>query len=130
MKKLVLCFLLCFNICACTYKPYKDFEEYYILEMKNQTLTLAPSNYDGDAKEMFEDKIIQKELADKVKYYDVVIHTTVKNDIHKTKVNKKKITKQAIEEAIEYDYAYVRVTYDENGKIDTITLWGELIIYE
>lgn len=130
MKKIVLCFLLCFSICACTYKLYKAYEEYYILEMKNQTLTLAPFDYDGDAKEMFEDKIIQKELADKVKYYDVVIHTTVKKGIHKTKVNKKKITKQAIEEAIEYDYAYVRVTYDENGKIDTITLWGELIIYE
>lgn len=127
MKKLILYLLLCFSLCACVYEPY---EEYYILEKNNTTLTLAPIDYDGDAKDLFKDKIIQKELADKVTCYDVTLYTTVKNNRYKTKKTKKRISMKEIEEAIEYDYAYVRVTYNEDGKIDKMTLWGELTIYE
>ena len=126
----MICLFLCISLCSCAYKPYAPYEEYYILEIKDSTLTLAPTDYDGDTKDLFEDKIIQKELADKVKYYDVLIKTTVKNDIHKSKISKKKVTREAIEEAVEYNSGYVRVTYDEEGKINTVTLWGELTIYK
>ena len=108
----------------------KNYEEYYILDISNQKVTLAPSNYDKDAKEMFDDKIIVKELADKVTYKDISVYTTIKDKKKKSKTTKKTISLKEIEEAIEYDCAYVRITYNKEDKIDSITLWGELIVYE
>lgn len=125
-KKLFILLLL-FTCSACIPATYS---EYYILEMDKNKLTLAPWDYDGDAKESFKDEIVVKELADHVTYKEVSIYSTIKNERKKSKVTKKRITRKDLETAIEYDSAYVRVTFDENDKIDSITLWGELTIYE
>ena len=126
-KKWILLLLLVFTCSACVPSSYS---EYYILEMEQNKVTLAPWDYDGDAKESFKDKIVVKELADRVTYKEISIYTTVKNERRKSKIKKKRITRKDIETAVEYDSAYVRVTFDKEDRINSMTLWGELIIYE
>lgn len=125
MRKLLFIMLL-FLCVGCN----KNYEEYYILDISNQKVTLAPSNYDKDAHEMFKEQIIVKELADKVTYKEISIYTTIKDEKKKSKTTMKSVSLKEIEEAVTYDCAYVRITLNKDNQIDSITLWGEVIVYE
>lgn len=126
MIRKIICILLIFLCCGCK----KQYEEYYILQMDNDQVTLAPAYYDRDTFEQFEDKIIVRELARHVTCKEISVYTIIKEEKEASKRTNKNITLEDIKMAIEYDSAYVRVTFNSKNQIDSITLWGELIVYE
>lgn len=97
-----------------------------ILGYEDGKITLAPCNYDGDAKENFKNNIFEIEESDKAKYRS--LHITIKNG-KETKRDDFMLTdseKASFGEAYHTGY----VLFADDGKIENITFYGTLEITE
>lgn len=104
---------------------------YTILSISENEIELAPYNYDGDAKESFEEDIRFYYLDKDVSYYKgEAITEKSKNDKgHKT-ITYSPWSYEAIENSIKingWEWAYI---WMENDKVKNIMVYGEIIIYE
>ncbi len=87
---------------------------------EDNTLLLAPYNYDADAKESFADKLYTVGVSEDVKVVEV--YTYIENGETETTVNELDI--DAVEE---YNVAYLR--FDDSGKVNSIVIYGKTIVY-
>lgn len=131
MKKLI-CLLLMILLIGC--RQSRIFNEsilYYIISMEENTIVLYPGFYEQERHEEQEKAFIEMTIADNIEYYDTLINTKIYDDgkEESTEITKK-ITKDDLLEAIEYDSAFVYVECDNENKISKLTLYGELIVYE
>ena len=104
---------------------------YTILDISEKEIELAPYNYDGDARESFEDDIRVYELGGNVSYYKGEAMTEIYGDdkTHKT-VTYSGSSYEKLKADIElngWEWAYI---WMENDKVKKIMVYGEIIIYK
>ena len=128
MIKRFLTFFILFSLFSCQ----NNYTEYVILKLEDNTVTLAPSNYDKDAPLQFENEFIQKQLAKEVSFKSKEITTIVNK--YGFKMSKNKTTTLSEDDLInnlkDGNLPFVRIYTNNKDEITEIILWGESIVYE
>ena len=116
-------------------EPYhKDAEPYMprgasalvaVLSYEDGVLTIAPYDYDGDAKKMFTDRIYTLEADDDIYFHTVSV--TVENEIE-VYMEEFRLDDEDVSHIGEY-FTHGYMSIGEDGQVEQITFYGETIIY-
>ncbi|MBQ3100100.1 MAG: hypothetical protein IJC50_03835 [Clostridia bacterium] len=92
-------------------------------DSENKSLTVAPFNYDGDSRDLFEDAITDLEFSKNLDFYDV----SVVEENGEAKVTKSPVMPYKYD-LIGEDYTGGYITFDDEGRVTGAIFYGELII--
>ena len=96
----------------------------HVLSFKNGVLTVAPLNYDGDAKDMFAEYICELATDENAKFSSV----SVTNDNGKIEVEHFVLNESQLSEIGEF-YTGGCVKFNAAGEVESMVFYGELIIW-
>jgi len=102
----------------------EDFLPLSVLSYKNGKITLAPYDYDGDARDSFADYIFTLKTSDDIKFISV----NVKEEQGEETMEVYELTKEDRQYVGEY-YTGGFVEINGEGKVSAVVFYGELIIW-